>query len=327
MEFGTWINLIITLTVALYGVYWLLSPGVPLEQATVAYRYRAYCYWWCSWLAWVFAWSLLLLKQFYQVPPGKYILGLEIPILIFDNLNSILLMIVYLVLTRGSTLTSREAGIRFIQMVLSATVFFLMLYSVFSALDDREFAYEIHQTCSLCVAVSTPFLVGWAFRLRFKTTVVLTVGCVYGFIQPIVYATQLHVFQQGSHENTIIFIRPIVAMMVGGLKVVWAITCTKFLSSAHASARNIIREETREAPSLFEQWWPSVSLHATILIFIYSTLLIWLLIKNKDNLGSFGLAIGILTSVISFFQMIWNVYRRTRKLPVRRAMNKSREAV
>jgi hypothetical protein len=42
----------------------------------------------------VLAWSLILLQE-------KFSLRLQIPILIFDNLNSIFLIAVYFTLTRG----------------------------------------------------------------------------------------------------------------------------------------------------------------------------------------------------------------------------------
>ena len=89
MEFGIYTNLTLTLIVTLFGIYWLFRP-----TRRSAYRYRAYCYWWLSWLAWVLAWSLILLQE-------KFSLRLQIPILIFDNLNSIFLIAVYFTLTRG----------------------------------------------------------------------------------------------------------------------------------------------------------------------------------------------------------------------------------
>lgn len=326
MEFGTYTNLTLTLTVTLFGIYWLFRP---LNR--VPYRYRAYCYWWCSWLSWVLAWLLILLQS-------KFSLRFQIPILIFDNLNSVFLIAVYFILTRGQDLNPSKARLQTILIALSLAIAFGSFYLLFQ--QNMMFAYEIHRTCSLCISVFTPILVGWAFNLRFKTSAVLMVGCLYGFIQPIVYATELSALGQGvfnqpldldkcyqlfeqvhcNQINNIVMlnkklesIRPIVAMTVGLLKVVWAIICTRILSGAYASHENLIVVEKTKPFRLMDKWWPSVRLHATILIASYIVLLILLVLLYLDQVKNFITAVSVITGVYAIWQMIWGVWKVTNK--------------
>jgi hypothetical protein len=307
IKFGTYTNITLVLVVTLYGIYWLFKPP---KHNDLAYRYRAYCYWWCSWLAWVIAWTLLAIKHS-KFGTDNYILKLDIPILIFDNLNSIFLIIVYFVLTRGRELTSTQARIQAVKITLSFAVAYGALYLLFQ--QRSNFAYEIHRTCSLCVAVFTPVLVGWSFNLRFKTSIVLMVGCLYGLTQPIVYATQLRTLQPDDFNKTLTDIQPIVAMIVGFLKVMWAITCTKVLSSAHASSENLVLVKQAGQSDFWRGWSFAVGLHATILIAVYCVLLIVLAHRFLDKLGGFATSIGVVTGVFSLWQTIWNFWKTTRK--------------
>jgi hypothetical protein len=343
VDFGTYTNLALSLAVTLYGIYWIFRPTVRID-----YRYRAYCYWWCSWLAWVLAWSLILIKQGIRSDALNnslnYIPILETFILIFDNLNSIFLITVYFILTRGRDLTASQARIQTFLIALSLAIAFGAMYLLFYLNGNVKFAYEMHRTCSLCISVFTPILVGWSFNLRFKTSAALMVGCIYGFIQPIVYATELpkinptefpqrciidlqavcatqlktlcvELTTTCEFEKNINGIRPIVTMIIGFLKVVWAITCTKILSSAYASSKNLIVAEESEPSSFWKRWWPSVSMYATILISIYFVILISAIMKFYiQELGSFAIAIGVITGIISLWQVIWSVWKKTRNM-------------
>jgi hypothetical protein len=330
--FGIYTNLILTITVTFFGIYWFFRP-----KFQIPYRRRAYAYWWCSWVAWVFAWSLILIKQNWNFSKSN-ILILEIAILIFDNLNSICLIAVYFILTRGQDLTSKQARMQTFKIALSLATIFGAFYILFW--HDSVFAYDIHKTCSLCISVFTPVLVGWAFNLRFKTSTALMVGCLYGFIQPIVYATELRALGQDVYktfdlslciqvfdvnfcnriqdlirfEEGLKSYRPIVSMTVGLLKVVWAITCTKILSSSRASSDNLIMIEKSKPSRFIEEWWPSVALHATLLTAIYIVLLILVVqLFYIKNLLDFGATLGVVTGVFGLWQVIWNVWKTTRK--------------
>lgn len=322
--FGTYTNVVLTLSVALFGVYWLLRP---INRR--AYRHLAYCYWWCSWFAWVIAWLLILIQQ-------KYSVRTEIPTLVFDNLNSLFLITVYFIVTRGKDLSARDARTQTIRSALTLAAAFGAIYILFR--HNLIFAYEIHRACSLCVSVVTPILVGWAFKLRFKTSIALMVGCIYGIIQPILYATELGALGRGIFDQpldieqcsallgldrchqinnvaqfnqALASIRPIVAMVGGFLKVVWAISFTQILSSYYATSENLIMVDHSKGSAFMDRWWPSVAMHATVLTAIYVALLIMLALLYIQHLVQFAVAIGFITGLCSLWQIIWAVWTTT----------------
>src|SRR3712207_1974333 len=96
-HFGTVTNLVISVSVTLYGLMWLREGdlGAPHRFQTLAYR----C-WWASWLSWALAWSLLLVAALIGKDPIP--LELKIVTLAFDNLNSVFMILVYFVVTRGN---------------------------------------------------------------------------------------------------------------------------------------------------------------------------------------------------------------------------------
>lgn len=307
-NFGTFTNLTIVFTVTIYGIYWLKTRSNDLG---IEFRYRAYAYWWWSWLVWVIAWYLLLHKQlFFTESKDKFIPFIDISILVFDNLNSIFLIIVYFIITRGQDLNARQAKILTLQITLSLASIYSVFYLTFQSIP--ELAYEIHRTCSMCIAVFTPILVGWAFYLRFKTPLVLMIGCMYGFSQPIIYATQLSTFQRDEFKEWLNYIAPIIAMIIGFLKVIWAIVFTKVLSSFHSSTKNLIAVNNSNPSNFWRDWSLSVGIHATVLLGVYCILTIFLLLRYLDVLAGFATSLGIVTGIFSFWQTIWGFWKLTR---------------
>lgn len=167
------------------------------------------------------------------------------------------------------------------------------------------------------------------------------IGCLYGFIQPIVYATELNVLGQAVFKqpvdlnkcyqlleqvycnqiNSIVqlnnilgSIRPIVAMTVGLLKVIWAIICIRILLNAYASPDSlIVIEKTKPFSFMKDEWWPSVRLYATVLSATYIVLLILLVLLYLEQVKNFITAVGVITGVYAIWQMIWSVWKVTNK--------------
>ena len=304
MDFGTIANVSLTSTVTVYGLYWLQ------RYKDTQYRFLAYKYWWMSWAAWVLAWLLIWLKQTVldAATLKQHVLRFDLPILAFDNLNSVFLIVVYFAITRGRDYGEKQARALAIRLTVSLVIGYAALYGLFWRYPT--FAYEIHRTCSLCIAVFTPVLVGWAFQLRFKTSIVLMIGSLYGFIQPIIYATELRSGQQGEFSELIENIRPVVTMIIALLKVTWAVASTKILCSARASDRNLIERDTLPAAQVLTGWWPSVALHAALLVAIYLGLLIMLVLRlGHDKLTPFGTAVGVITGVSGLWQIVWSVWQ------------------
>lgn len=333
-EFGTYTNLLLTLTVAAFGVYWLFRP-----KRQVPFRRLAFRYWWCSWLSWVIVWSLL---PFRNNPSVGSPLTVEILVLIFDNLNTIFLIGVYFVLTRGEGLKTKQAAFLTSLITLSLAALFGVFYLAFGVFSNQlTFAYDIHRTCTLCLSVLTPILVGWAFNLRFKNSHALKIGALYGFIQPIIYATELRGMEERVFETFdmnicleafkasplcgeinslkerqqwVLFIRPAVSMAVGLLKVVWAITCTRLLSDVHATGENLIKVDRSKQRDT--EWRPSVSAQAAVLagMYILITIMFVVPLTKDEYIQRFSAAVGMITSVYGLWLIIWQVWKKTRGL-------------
>lgn len=331
-EFGTFTNLALTLTVMAFGVYWLFQP-----KGQLPFRRRAFLFWWGSWLVWVIVWSLLLIRKH---PPIWDTFTIEILVLVFDNLNTIFLTVFYFTLTRGDSMNAKQAGVLTLAIMLGLAVLFGAFYILFGVfLKQVSLAYDIHRTCTLCLSVLTPILVGWALNLRFKNPLAFIVGCLYGFIQPIIYATELRglgeevfaTFDLGkcnqafpeslmcseihssiTQQQYVEALRPAVSMAVGLLKVVWAIICTRLLSGYRATTDNLVVVDASLKRA--EEWRPSVRLHATVLAVVYLGLLITLLMaySGKQFLIKFGTAVGVITSVFALWQMISFVWGKLR---------------
>lgn len=313
MENGALANFIIVLIVSLYGIYWLFNRS---RVAELEFRRRAYRYWWCSWAAWTVVWYLLYRKSTYP-NQNDFIPSLDIPVLIFDNLNSIFLLVVYIVITRGREVTARQAGTLVVCIILSIGILYGSVYFIFNYFYVvPKFAYEIHRSFSMCIAVFTPILVGWAFNLRFKTSVVLVIGCLYGLIQPVIYATELNTFQQSEYQEFQIGlanIKPAVAMITGLLKVAWVIIFTRVLENAKASSENLILTEKTNISHIWKGGSFSVRLHSIVLIAVYIVLLSALTQNYNAFITTFGAAFAFVMTIIGLWQFIWWVWKTTEK--------------
>jgi hypothetical protein len=331
-EFGTYTNLALTFAVTGFGLYWVLRP-----KNQITFRRRAFWYWWCSWLVWVVVWALLLIRK---NPPLGSPFTIEILVLVFDNLNTIFLTVFYFTLTRGDAMSARQAIALTVMISLGLGVLFGAFYFVFGILTNQlSVAYDVHRTCTLCLSVLTPILVGWALNLRFKNSLAFIVGCLYGFIQPIIYATELRgmgdqVFASFDHANCLSAfkdqvlcgeinssiirqkyvesLRPVVSMAVGLLKVAWAIICTRLLSDFRATSENLIVVD--RSKHRVEPWRTSVSALATVLTAVYIGVLVVLVWYYSEDVyfARFSTAVGMITSVFGLWQIIRIVWKNTR---------------
>lgn len=306
-ENGALANFIIVLVVSIHGIFWLFNHS---QIPELEYRYRAYRYWWCSWVVWCLVWILLYKKSTYQ-NPAAFVPSLDIPVLVFDNLNSIFLIIVYFVITRGRNLTSRQARTLTIYIIFSVGILYGTVYFIFNNfyLAPPKFAYEIHRSFSLSIAVFTPILVGWAFKLRFKTSIVLIIGCLYGLIQPVIYATELNTFQQPGYEEfqkALINIKPAVAMIVALLKIVWVIVFTKVLQKNYASSESLILSDETELPHVWKSKNLSLLLQSLILIGVFIILLFAFQVKNYNAfIATFGVGFLVIITISGLWKFIW----------------------
>jgi hypothetical protein len=302
-DFGTVTNFVISLSVTLYGyLVWLRDRRL---GAGLRFRFLAFRCWWASWLCWVLAWSALLIAALMgnrQVP-----LGLKIVTLVFDNLNSVFMILVYFVVTRGNEFDKQKILVAFKQVFGSLILGCAILYTVFSMID-LSFGYEVHRTWSLCLGVFAPMLVGWACNLRYNTLLVLIVGSAYGFMQPLVYATELATVQSAAAGGSFSAYKPVVAMTLGGLKVLWAIVFMQVLAHGSTSGESLVSSKTTVRFRFFRHWEKKVLGHALTLGIAYCGLLIALVIIYAKGLSDLATALGIVGGFMALLDYFWRLW-------------------
>lgn len=306
--FGTVTNFVISVSVTLYGyTAWFRRRNVGHANRFSPLAYRC---WWASWLCWVFAWGVLLLAALMGLDPVP--VGMKILTLTFDNLNSVLMVLVYFVITRGNRFDRQRVKTAFLQISGSLLLGCLILYMLAQVIGIA-FAYEVHRTWSLCLGVFSPMLIGWACYLRYNTLLVLVVGIAYGFMQPLIYATELAAVQSSLGAQSMELYKPIFAMTLGGLKVLWAILFTQVLAHGATSGEPLILNETSVHFHFFRKWEKKVLGHALVLGVTYCTLLIAMgVIYVKlstsflTNLATSLSLVGGFMALLDWFWKLWD---------------------
>lgn len=298
--FGTVTNLAVSGTVIVFGLAWIISKKISKKS----FRFRTYVFWWASWLAWVLAWSILLLKELYNNKSPE----IDILVLGLDDLNAVFLILTYFALTRGNSYSFKLGILHGIAVVASLLLAYGTLYIVFH--NAFELAYELHKTWSLCLAVFAPILVGWGFHLRFEIRIPLAVGFVYGFAQPIVYAIELPSKIIGV-APIIEEIKPVISLILAFLKILWAVVCVRILYSAKGKGSNLVGAVPNSEFRFWRGRWPhDVAAYTVLLIVVYIGLTVYLTQGFSRYLGDLGLAIGIVTALIAVLSFAWDIYEK-----------------
>jgi hypothetical protein len=304
-NFGTVTNLVLSASVALYGfLVWLRDKTLGAKHP---FRILAYRCWWASWVCWVFAWAVLLLAAMRSSEPVP--LNLRIVTLIFDNLNSVFLILVYFVITRGDHFNRSRINTAFMQISGSLTLGCAILY-LLAPLLGLNFAYEVHRTWSLCLGVFAPMMVGWACRLRYNTLLVLIIGFAYGFMQPLVYATQLETAQSAAVHGFVQFYKPVIAMTLGGLKVLWAVAFMQVLAHGSISGESLVASKTAIRFHFFRHWEKKVLGHTLVLSIAYCCLLIALVSIYAQALSALATALGIVSAFMALLDWFWKLWHK-----------------
>ncbi len=291
---GITTNLLLSLSVVAYGLFAWARESSPLGQTP--FKRRAYLCWWTSWLAWVIAWTLILTMTHADL--NGY-MPLKIITMIFDNLNSICLIILFFVLTRGDDFGRRDILFAFAGITCPIAAAVVVLYIVVGGISP-DIGYQMHFTWSLCLDIITPMLVGWGVYLRFDTLVPLGVGFTYGLLQPFVDTAELGL------PATVGLMNPynsIITMLTGGLKVVWALVFMHVLAYGADSGRNLVKPSTdkfRYLP-LKRPLDKNILRHGILLGAVYVILLTISLMRYSPNLVSFSIAFGV---VMGFFGLL-----------------------
>ena len=282
-------NLGICLIVTIGGFYWF--PKFNQEYTgNNRYIFHAYFCWWLSWIAWLGAWGV--------IASGKP--GLHNWIFAFSDLNALFLIILYFFLTRGKEYLPLNALFNFL-------FFFIVIgagyFLVFLVLRDRF--DSLQSGWGLCLSVLSTVLVGWAFRYRYKTNVVMTIGFIYAFTQPLIFdvISQENLVRASPGGETIKFVLAI-------LKVFWSSLVTLFFFSPIATKENI------KAPA--GAWFPNLRIldKKQVGIWILQMILLFALViiigfLNFTQLFSSGIVsvLGVfaaLCTIILFFSVVFS---------------------
>lgn len=303
--FGTVTNLSISLAVTVYGLLaWAREHSSDLSSSP--FRRCAYLCWWASWLSWSLAWATILVAGICASDS----LYLRIPVLVFDNLNSVFLILIFLTITRGDAFGTAQIRLAFAWIVTSLGGCTLLLYFL-SRWLGLSFAYEVHRTWALCLSVISPILVGWAFNLRFNTLSALAVGFVYGFIQPVVYSTEIHA--PGPIADAVERLRPVTAMTLAGLKVTWAIVFMQVLALGVATGSSLVEDKPLREFKLFKGWTKKLAGQAITLVVLYTILLVWMFVYYVSSLEKFAVALGIVGGIIALLDWFWKLWEKASK--------------
>jgi hypothetical protein len=239
-------------------------------------------------------------------------IGLKILTLVFDNLNSVFMILVYFVMTRGDGFDKPKIHAAFKQiagsLVLGCTILYLL-----SPLISLNFAYDVHRTWSLCLGVFAPMLIGWACHLRYNTLLVLDVGSAYGFMQPIIYATELTTVQSALTQSPLSSYKPVIAMTLGGLKVLFAVVFMQVLVHGSARGDSLIVSRPAIRFHFFRRWEKKVLGHALVLGCAYCSLLIALAGVYANGLRELSTALGIVGGFMALLDWFWKLWDKGTK--------------
>jgi hypothetical protein len=252
-----------------------------------------------------------LLLAALMIPKHEVPVGLKIVTLIFDNLNSVLMILVYFVITRGNRFDESKVQTAFLQVSGSLLLGCLILY-LFARVISLDFAYEVHRTWSLCLGVFAPVLIGWACYLRYNTRLILVVGFAYGFMQPLIYTTELAPVQSIIGPQSIGLYKPIFAMTLGGLKVLWAILFTQVLAHGATSGEPLVLNETSVHFHFFRRWEKKVLGHALVLGAIYCSLLIAMGVvyvqQSTHFLPNLATSLSLVCGFMALLDWFWKLW-------------------
>lgn len=182
-DFGVVLNFVVCSYVFLHGLVYayLLRHGCQ-KHSVDAPLDLCFRVWVWSWSIWVVIYLLQMLRDEFT-PSWMYTAGL----LILSDIHSVLLVLVYFGLTRGTNVTERD-----LREACAIAVLVVIVGDAALAVVEHFLAPKVGQMPILCkwsvsLGMFSPFLLGWGFRLRFRTNNVAIIGLVYALAQPVAY--------------------------------------------------------------------------------------------------------------------------------------------
>lgn len=277
------LNLIIVFIVVGWGAYFMYILDQKWQNE-YRFLYRAFTCWWLSWLAWAATW--LVIPLFESHPLAAIITFL------LSDLNAVFLVLVYFYLTRGNEFQIKDALHRASSILLALGLGFWALHSY---IPDPDLAKELQESLELCIGVVATMLLGWAFALRFNSTVVLMIGYIYGLLQPIAYMALFHEDKFARSPDP--FITAI--MVLAFLKIAWATVVTWYFMQEPESTENLVKQSKRRSHfQLFQSRTGVLELQTVVLIGAY---VLFLSIRMQAFLDT---VTGLITKLVVIFGIL-----------------------
>lgn len=214
MDFPSFANFLVCALVTACGFLWLRNISGKYGEND-RYLFRAYLYWWLSWLVWTLTWALITFTS-WETTHRRALLGLS-------DLNAILLITVYFSLARSK---AHKPTVELIDFVgLGAVI--AIAYAVFQWLMPERFD-SLQIGWGLCLSAVSTLVVGWAFVLRFETRLVLIIGFIYAFAQPLAFDAIFY-GERISHQAPLL---DAFKLVLAVLKVIWATIVSLYFTQA-----------------------------------------------------------------------------------------------
>ena len=214
LDFPSFANFLVCSLVTLSGFYWLRSFTQKHENEK-RFLFRSYLCWWLSWVAWTIIWTIIAFTA-WEVTHPRLLLGLS-------DLNAILLISVYFSLVRGNAYKPMVALIDFVGLCTVIAVG----YAIFRVLLADRFD-SLQSGWGLCLSAVSTLVVGWAFVMRYETRLVLIIGFIYAFAQPVAFDAILHK-EPTPHLASVL---DAFTFGLAALKVVWATIVTLYFTQS-----------------------------------------------------------------------------------------------
>ncbi len=210
----------------------------------------------------------------------------------------------FLAITRGDGFSSKRILPTFLLIAGAMAAGYAILYGL-SYWLTLDFSYGIHDAWSLCMSAAGPILVGCAVYLRFNSVLVVAIGFVYAFIQPVAYALDLQVAGTPAGDKILQY-EPVVDITLGGLKILWAVFFMQILAHGEGGGGSSLVAETNN-PGLLGEWDRRTLGHALLLGSAYVFLLVAMLMtfdeQKQKQIEAFGVAFGIVMGLIGLIDI------------------------
>lgn len=263
----------IVVTLAALLAFWFICR----QKDAPGFVVRSGFLWLLSWLVWVATWLALGSNALQRWP---HVVSVE---LLCSDLNSILFLLLYFMITRAES--STEVASRVLAIVVPIAMGYALVYWIF----DTDLARSLHQNWSLALAAASPVLVGWAIAVRYRAYLPLVVGFAYGFLQPAAFEA---VFPRVKYPTAQLAMLAKALVVLAILKVVWALVIGRYLMSVPERTEPIIhvKAETYELGFILEA--PATYFaYAALLV---GGLLVGYLLTRPVNLTQFGALVTII---------------------------------